>query len=829
MAARISRRKRPNVNLSYTFLESIPRTTGRALSLLGKPFYLLLTWGIISTLFLFYIIGHSTRHTVATLLKSLVSVAQGGFAKVEHLRKRSIVVYSKKKSRIPTLKRVNLSFLLPKIKPPSFSKIKIVTVILLSTLSLIGTFWFVILKDLPSPKELTTRKQKLSTKIYDRNGVLLYKIYKKENRTLAPLTDIPPYVKYAVIAIEDNEFYLHPGFSAKGIIRSIVKNIRKGQLSGGSTITQQLVKNALLNPEKTFTRKIKELILAVEVELSYSKDQILEMYLNEVSFGGTAYGIEEAAQTYFGKDVKNLTVGEGALLAGLPKSPTRYSPFGVNPDLAITRQHEVINAMQVNRYISPEDALNAKNEVLSFAQQKTDIKAPHFVMYVRDQLVNKFGEEVVNEGGLEVTTSLDLGIQEMAEEVVKKNIDKLTNLRVGNGAALVTNPSTGEILAMVGSKDYFDLKNDGNVNVTTSLRQPGSSIKLINYSYALSNGYTPATTIDDSPITFDIRGSKPYSPKNYDGTYRGRITLRSALAESRNIPAVKVLASYGVTKMIEQGRKMGITTWNDPSRFGLSLTLGGGEVKLTDLVTAYGVVANYGKRVDLNSILEVKNTKASIYRPTCKVDREIPGIPISQAAEASETGGCYEQVLDPRVAFLLIDILRDNNARAPAFGLQSQLVIPKHAEVAVKTGTSNDLKDNYTIGFNQKYLVGVWVGNNDSSPMGRLASGITGAAPIWNEITRRLLASESNHPWLVPANLVQTNICSLTGTLPCDGCPSIRSEWFLAENAPKEYCNLKPVVDEINQEGVKDENDRIEKIKEKIRKRIFGEQPLPTP
>jgi len=584
----------------------------------------------------------------------------------------------------------------------------------------------------------------------------------------------------ATIAAEDAEFYAHPGFSIKGIARAVVKNAIRGQLSGGSTITQQLVKNALLSPEKTIIRKLREIVLAIMVESAFTKDQILEMYLNEVSYGGTAYGIQEAAHVYFGKDVDKLSLAEAALLAGLPKSPSKFSPFGHQPNLTISRQREVLKLMSINDFINKEQFENAQTEELKFASNKIDIKAPHFVMYIKQILAEKYGEETLEKGGLEITTTLDYGIQRMAEKIVSQEISKLTKLRVSNAAVLVINPSTGEILAMVGSKDYFANDIDGKVNVTTSLRQPGSAIKVINYAYALSHGFTPASLISDSPVSFSVPGQPVYSPRNYDGNYRGTIPLRSALAESRNIPAVKVLASYGVGKMIDLGQKMGITTWNEPARFGLSLTLGGGEIKLIDLAQVYASIANYGERLKLTTILQVKNYKG-------------------KTLEAINLPHQGEQVIDSRVAFLLSDILRDNAARTPAFGSNSSLVIANHPEVAVKTGTSNNLRDNFTLGFNQKYLVAVWVGNNDNSPMARVASGITGAAPIFNKIMSHLLAQEESQPWKAPAGLVQIPVCILTGTLSCQGCPT-RREWFLEENQPQATCNFEQIA-QIKEKG----------------------------
>jgi len=669
--------------------------------IVGRPFYFLLSGIFIALIFTLYIIGHTVTKAVKLITK--------------------IEIKKNKKYLILCL-----------------------------LLSLVFVFYYLILKDLPSPKKLTSRNIELSTKIYDRNGILLYTIYKDKNRTPVKLSQVPKHVQLATLAAEDAEFYMHPGFSIRGMLRAITKNLKEGKLEGGSTITQQLVKNALLSSEKTFIRKARELILSVGVELTYEKDQILEMYLNEVNYGGTVYGIEEAARHYFGKNVENLTLSESAMLAGLPKSPTKFSPFGGNPDLAFARQREVLYLMKVNKFITEEEENKAINQRLSFIANKQNILAPHFVMYIKEKLVDMYGEEMVLTGGLSVTTSLDLNIQLLAEEAVKEEIDKLKNLNVGNGAVVILNPKTFEILAMVGSKDYFDIQNGGNVNVTVRPRQPGSSIKVINYAQALSGNYTLATIVDDTPITYIIKGQPPYSPKNYDNTYRGKMTVRQALAQSRNIPAVRILASYGVSEMIDLGQKMGITTWNDRSRFGLSLTLGGGETKLLDLASVYAVIANYGKGKQIKDILEVKNNNGKI---------------LYSKNNFEENG---EQVIDPRVSYLLIDVLKDNIARSPAFGANSMLVIPNHPEVAVKTGTSNNLKDNLTIGFSQDFVVAVWVGNNNGSPMARIASGITGAAPIWNRIMKSLLFDKESVEWPTPQGLVYKECFS-------------RKEWFLEE------------------------------------------------
>lgn len=774
---------------------SLLTTVAKGLSLIGKPFYFILSSLAIALAFILSLIGSSINTLIIPLVRAFRAPKKVRLAKPREKR----VVYVFPKIKLPNVgaffKLETLKASLFELKAASkikkfftvkisrFQKLKLkkrisLTAIAALFIALALYSYFAIFRSLPSPGQLSQKEPEVSTKIYDRNGNLLYKIFKNENRTIVPLSEIPPHVRMATLAAEDAEFYSHPGFSVRGMLRAVVADVETGSLQGGSTITQQLVKNTLLTPEKTLTRKIKELILSVEVEATYTKDQIFEMYLNEVSYGGTAYGIEEASQSYFGKDVKDLDLAEAAFLAGLTKSPTLYSPFGQNPDLAFQRQREVLHLMTINSFITSAQEKEAAGETLKFTANKTEIQAPHFVMYVRTLLVNKYGEDMVEKGGLEVTTSLDLPTELAAEKIVADEVAKLKGLHVGNGAALVLNPQTGEILAMVGSKDYFDIEGDGNVNVLTRQRQPGSSIKVVNYAYALSSGtYTPATIINDSPITYVTPGSPPYSPVNYDGQFRGNIPLRSALAQSRNVPAVKVLASYGVGKMIEEGQKLGITTWNDPSQYGLSLTLGGGAVKATDLATVYATIADYGNRPSLMPILQVKDYKGRVLEKNS---------PQSQ-----------ENVLDPRVAYTLIDILKDNAARAPEFGLNSSLVIRDHPEVAVKTGTSNDLRDNWTVGFNQNFLVLTWVGNNDNSPMSRIASGITGAAPIWNKIMSTVLNGSASIDWKVPDGISKVNICTITGTLPCDNCPT-RQEWFLDEYKPTKSCSPDQLQKMIN-------------------------------
>jgi 1A family penicillin-binding protein len=632
----------------------------------------------------------------------------------------------------------------------------------------------VVFKDLPPVTQITERQQILTTRILDRNGNLLYRIYKDENRTLIPLSQVPTYMREATIAIEDKEFYKHKGVSFRGILRAFTTNIRGDRVQGGSTITQQLVKNTLLSPERTFRRKVREILLAFLMEGTYTKDEILEMYFNEIPYGGSTYGVEEAAQRYFGKSARQLTLSESAFLAGLPASPTVYSPFGSTPEYAYARQREVLRRMVEDKYITEEQSLQARKEPLQFRQDTTDIKAPHFVMYVRNMLAKQYGEDILSQGGLEVRTTLDLDTQNQAQKIVTDEVNNLARLHIMNGAALITNPETGEILSMVGSKNYFDFTHDGQVNVTVRLRQPGSSIKPLTYAIALEHGANPATTIVDEPTSFSSPGSPPYVPKNYDGRFHGTVTIREALASSYNIPAVKTLASIGISTMIDKAELMGVTTWSDRKRFGLSLTLGGGEVMMTELAQIYGTFANYGETVKLNPILEVKNSHGEIlYHNSCANDR--------RDCPASHT-------LNSKVAYQITDILKDNNARTPAFGPNSVLVIPGQ-EVAVKTGTTNNLHDNWTIGYTKDRVVAVWVGNNDNSAMSYVASGITGASPIWNKIIRTQLSADHPHVFPTPEGLIKVKVCSVTGTLPCKGCPSIKEDIFVKGTEPTQACN----------------------------------------
>lgn len=684
---------------------------------------------------------------------------------------------------------------------------------LLVVIGLMGSFYNAFLKDLPSPYDLVRQKQAVSSRIFDRNGKLLFTIFNgNENRTIVRLSELPPFVYEASIAIEDKDFYKHHGLSIKGIIRAAERNLlHTNVVEGGSTITQQLVKNALLSNERTMKRKIRELILAFGTEMIFSKNEILEMYLNEVSYGGPTYGIQEAARLYFGKQARDLTLAEASLLAGLPAAPSAYSPYGLNKDYAKSRQLSVLKNMVSEGYINQSDADKAYKEDLAYSPNLIAIKAPHFVMWVRDLLNQKYGRQLVEEGGLDIYTTLDLDIQEKAEQIVKDNVDKLEKpYWISNAAALVTDPRKGEVLAMVGSRDFFDLNHDGNVNVTIMPRQPGSSIKAVNYAYALGHGMTPTTIISDSPVTYR-NAWESYTPVNYDGKYRGNVTLRAALAMSLNIPAVKVLNSYGPDKMVDLGVKMGIRSWKNLKNYGLSLTLGAGEVPMTELATAYGTIANYGKRVDLNPIKKIVNYQGMVLE-----DIDIGLTKNSLVTEAyakSEETPQSDPVISPFVAYQLIDILSDNKARLPAFGPYSKLEIPGY-KIAVKTGTTDNKRDNWTIGFTTNRLVATWVGNNNNRPMNpSLASGITGAAPIWNEIMTQVVQNEEPQDFPRPEGMKEVEVCEANGLLPCDRCPKVVKQYFVPGQEPTKKCYFpSPAECQAKKDAMEKEGKKPEEI-----------------
>ncbi len=617
-----------------------------------------------------------------------------------------------------------------------------------------------LLKDLPSPRRLThADNYAVSTQIFDRDGELLYEIFADENRIPIEINSLPPHVYQASIAIEDKNFYNHFGFDIFGIIRAVKTNLSGGRLEGGSTITQQLVKNGLLTSERSLKRKVKEAFLSVFTEALYSKEEILEMYLNYISYGGTSVGVEAAANKYFDKHASELSIAEAALLAGLPQAPSRYSPFGSNPEEAKSRQTEVLRRMQEDGYISEEQVEQAKNEVLSYAISQTDINAPHFVFYVRDLLYEEYGVDIVEKGGLRVTTTLDLDLHNTAQASLSAEVASLERYRVGNGAAMVVKPNTGEILSMIGSKDYFNATDEGQVNVTISQRQPGSSIKPIMYATAFQKGHlNPGSMLIDTNTCFTSPGQKPYCPKNYDGSYKGATTIRSALGNSLNIPAVKGLRIIGIEEFMQQATDMGITSWTDPVNYGLSLTLGGGEVRMIDMAQAFSSIANMGVKTPLTPILKIEDYRGNTLYEV-NIEQRKKDLATMTEYDGEKTLGELTRVLDKAPAYMTADIMQDNNARVQAFGSRSELVIPDKI-VSVKTGTTNDLKDNWTVGFTPEYLVISWVGNNDSTPMNRnIVSGVTGATPIFNQLMSYILKDKEYDWYEKPEDVIRSGVC----------------------------------------------------------------------
>ncbi len=650
---------------------------------------------------------------------------------------------------------------------PFWSQLAIILLSLFLVLTLLGFLGISLLfayyaKDLPNPNKVR-RRSGFSTQIFDRNGVLLYSLYANQNREPVKLSEVPLYLRQATIAVEDKNFYHHPGFDLKSIVRAFVSTVLFGHLQGGSTLTQQLVKNVLLSSERTLPRKVKELILTIQIEKKYTKDEILQMYLNEAPYGGQAWGIKAAAQQYFGKDVKDLTLAEAAALAGLPQSPTRYSQ---NMKLLKARQKHVLRRMVEDGYITKDQAEKAYQQPLNFKMRGNVIRAPHFVMYVRSLLAKKYGEERVLTAGFKVKTTLDYQLQKFAQDTVKEEIEKVKKLNITNGGVVVMDPTNGQILVMVGSYDYFSQDYDGQYNVTLALRQPGSAIKPVTYATAFKEGMYPSKIVVDAPTTFVSQGGKDYKPVNYDGKFHGPVSFRTALGNSLNIPAVKVLAMVGIKNMLTTANDLGLTTLAPTSqnlkRFGLAVTLGGGEVRLLDLSAAYSSFANGGYKVKPVAVLEITDVNNQL------IDKFEPPQP--------------SRVLPKGVAFLINSILSDNKARLLTFGSHSSIYIPDR-QVAVKTGTTNDKRDNWTIGWTPNILVGVWVGNNDNSPMKRLASGITGAAPIWRKIILKTFEKLPKVEFQKPDNVVEEEVDNISGYPAHDNFPS-HKDYFIQGSQP---------------------------------------------
>jgi 1A family penicillin-binding protein len=608
---------------------------------------------------------------------------------------------------------------------------------------LCGLFlWFS--KDLPSPDKINAKISAQSTQIFDRNGKLLYEIHGDQNRILASWDEIPKSVKEATLSIEDKNFYKHGGFDIFGIGRAVSGVLTRNSAGGGgSTITQQFVKNAILTNERSYTRKIKEIILSIEIEQMYKKDDILKMYLNEIPYGSNAYGIKVASKTFFNKDMKDLTIAESAVLAALPNAPTYYSPYGNNLNALLSRKDLIIDLMAEQKYITKDEAKAAKAEKVVFSTNTYGaIEAPHFVMYVKEKLVEKYGETVVNTGGLKVYTSLDFDKQKAAEEAVAKNVDKnLKSYKATNAGLVAMDPKTGQILAMVGSRDYFNMDIDGQVNIAVADRQPGSSFKPFAYATAWKGAnWGPGSILYD--VQTDFGGG--YIPQNYSGGFWGPVSMRTALQNSLNIPAVKSLYVAGLKETIDTAHAMGITTLNDTSQYGLSLVLGAGEVKLIDMTNAYGVFANNGVKQDPSWFIRIEDSKGKL------LDEY-----------KTKTG---KTVLDPQVAYMMNNVLSDDAARARTFGAGSALSLSGRPAGA-KTGTTNSYKDAWTMGYTPSLVAGVWSGNNDGTPMSS-GGGAFAAAPIWHDFMAKALAGTPVEQFKRPSGIKTVSIDGITGRKP---------------------------------------------------------------
>lgn len=639
-----------------------------------------------------------------------------------------------------------------------------------------------LLADLPSLADLPARLNTPSVRFTDRHGRTLYEALPQEGgrHTVVPLEDIPLYLRHATIATEDRGFYSHPGVDLVGVLRALWINLRGGETrAGGSTLTQQVARNLLLEgderTERSLRRKLRESLLAWQLTRRFSKDEILALYLNQTYYGGLAYGVEAAAQTFFGKPVSQLDLAESALLAGLPQAPALYNPF-TDHEAAKERQEVVLGLMEAGDYIDAETHALAAREPLVLAETPYPIEAPHFIMMARAQLDELFSpQEIYRYGGLVVRTTLDLDWQEHAQRAVARQIEALQRSEDGlghnvNNAALVAlDPHTGDILALVGSPDYFDAHNAGAINMTLSPRQPGSALKPLVYAAALdpvspSGGWTAATMLLDVSTSFVTHDGKAYTPANYDLREHGPVLVRQALGSSLNIPAVIALDHIGLERLFDLATRLGITTLDDPHAYDLSLALGGGEVRLLELTAAYGAFANGGFRLRPRSILEVSDLQGKL----------IAGLPPPSQV----------RILDPRLAWLISDILSDNDARLLGFGPHTILSLDRPA--AVKTGTTSNFHDNWTVGYTPELVVGVWTGNTNYEPM-RGVDGLSGAAPIWHQFVRAVLSGQPEGDFIQPPGLVQVEVCALSGLLPTETCPYLRWEWFIEGTQPIQY------------------------------------------
>lgn len=668
-------------------------------------------------------------------------------------------------------------------------------------------------RDLPSVSVVGDRPIFKTSQILDRNGKLIYELFDPDQgkRRVVPLADLPEEVARAFVAVEDSSFYDNPGIDPRGIARAFVQNVLTGSIvEGASTITQQLIRNVLLSPEErtsnTIQRKFKEAVLAVELSRSYSKNQILEMYLNEIYFGNFSYGIETASLTYFDKSSRDLNLAEAALLAGLPQAPARYDPF-TNFEATKRRQEGVLDLMARNLYITSEAAQAAKREPLHFASSDRGVatlKYPHWANYVKALLEEKYGPRDILEAGLTVHTTLDSDLQDLAQESVRNHLRDLAAQSATNAALIALDPKTGEILAMVGSPDFSDASIDGQVNATIAERQPGSSIKPIVYLGAFIKGFSPGTVLVDEPLAIAETSGRVWQPKNFDSRFRGPVTLRRALGNSLNIPAVKTLQYVGLPEAINLARRMGLTSLRDVTSYGLSFTLGGGEVRLVELTSAYAVIANNGLRAPTTAIKKIEDANGhTIF----------------------ETRPTPERVADPRYAFLVTDILSDNNARLETFGANSPLRLANGRAAAVKTGSTDDYRDSWTLGFTPSLVAGVWVGRADNQPM-RLVLGSSGAGRIWNTFMERALEGTPNEPFPVPNGVVRTSVCAGTGRAPTEECEQTVTDWFVRERSPSGPARVV-AIDRVTGKLAGPETPYRDVVFQRFNQNVSGEGPYP--
>ena len=654
-------------------------------------------------------------------------------------------------------------------------------VFLAAVFMLFFSFYVYIAYLLPLPDLFLQKGNFPASKIYDRSGKLLYEILQPEagKKTMVPLQNIPKHFINATLASEDINFYSHPGVDFSAIARALFFNLKEQRIvSGGSTITQQLVRNILgLKPERGLTDKLLEAVYAVRISNVYDKDRILELYLNKIYYGNMSYGAQSASLDYFGKNIYDLDLAQSSLIAGLPQSPSRYNPF-VHFDRAKKRQKYVLDQMVKNGFASQEEADAAYDEPLTLRANKHKMKAPHFVQYVMNQVEEEYGDDLLINGGLKITTTLDYDLQLKAEGTIGRQVEILKRNNVTNGALVALDTRTGQVLAWVGSADYFNEEIDGSVDMATSLRQPGSSIKPLTYLLAFEKGYTPATIIYDIPTQFNT-DTGPYSPKNYDLEYHGPVRARTALASSYNIPAVKTLDFAGITDFIAFLRKLGIETLDKPPNFyGLALTLGGGEVRLIDMANAFNVIANYGVKKPFSTILNISGGGGA------GGEAGAGGADGKSLFEWEQPEGEY--ILGPQGrehAYQIIDILKDPLARIPGFGEGSVLELSRPA--AVKTGTTRNFRDNWTIGFTPELLTAVWVGNADATPM-QDVSGVDGAAPVWADFMEAAMQGKPRYDFVKPDGLLDVEICALSGKLPTDLCDEKAYEIFVKGTGPKE-------------------------------------------